>query len=160
MKAGRKPKATHLKVVTGNPGRRPLNKNEPKVAAGPPYPPAHLYAEAKTEWRRISKHLYAIGVLTVLDRAPFAAYCQAYGRWVRAERSLEKMAEEDPKTLGLAVSTSNGNLVQNPLVGTANKALELMLKAASELGMMSPGRSRIEVPDKAKATTPAAEFFA
>jgi len=28
--AGRKPKPTALKIIEGNPGKRPLNKNEPK----------------------------------------------------------------------------------------------------------------------------------
>ncbi len=30
---GRRPKATRLKVLTGNPGRRPLNANEPRPEA-------------------------------------------------------------------------------------------------------------------------------
>ncbi|MGH7717148.1 MAG: phage terminase small subunit P27 family, partial [Vulcanimicrobiaceae bacterium] len=28
--AGRKPKPTHLKLVAGNPGKRPPNENEPQ----------------------------------------------------------------------------------------------------------------------------------
>ena len=158
---GRKPKPTHLKVVTGNPGNRPLNEKEPQPASNRPLPPTHLNKEARTEWRRVAPLLHAIGVLTLLDRAALAVYCQAYGRWVRAEEALEKMAEKEPATQALMMKTKAGNLIQNPLVGTANKAMESLLRAAAELGMTPSVRSRIEVPDgrKAKASHPAAEFF-
>ena len=158
---GRKPKPSHLKLITGNPGRRPLNKSEPKVGRGLPQAPNHLCAEARVEWKRVAKLLHAIGVLTTLDRAAFAVYCQAYGRWVRAERALERMAEKEPSTQALLMKTKSGNLIQNPLVGTANKAMDVLLKAATELGMTPSVRSRIETPSSGspKNKHPAAEFF-
>ena len=82
---GRKPKPTHLKLVTGNPGKRALNENEPKPELSLPSPPPHLDDEAKVEWGRVSERLYALGCLAEIDRAALAAYCQAYSRWVRAE---------------------------------------------------------------------------
>ena len=156
---GRKPTPSHLKLIKGNPGNRPLNKSEPQPQSGLPQSPSHLCHEAKVEWRRVAKLLRAIGVLTTLDRAAFAVYCQAYGRWVRAELALERMAEKEPSTQALLMKTKSGNLIQNPLVGTANKAMDVLLKAASELGMTPSVRSRIEAPGKAKGETPAAEFF-
>jgi hypothetical protein len=36
--AGRRPKPTHLKVVTGNPGKRKLNDKEPTPAREIPSP--------------------------------------------------------------------------------------------------------------------------
>jgi len=33
---GRRPKPTRLKMLTGNPGKRPLNGNEPRPAAAVP----------------------------------------------------------------------------------------------------------------------------
>jgi P27 family predicted phage terminase small subunit len=130
---GRKPKPTVVKLVTGNPGRRPLNKREPKPKPGLPTPPGHLMAEAKTEWRRVAKYLHAMGLLTALDRAAVAVYCQAYGRWVRAELALEAMAEKEPATQALLMKTKSGNLIQNPLVGVANKAMDMMLKRLFEM---------------------------
>ncbi len=158
---GRKPTPTHLKLVRGNPGNRPVNKREPKPGGGRPQPPDHLLKEAKLEWRRVAKLLHAIGVLTTLDRAAFAVYCQAYGRWVRAERALEAMAVKEPATQALLMKTKSGNLIQNPLVGTANKAMDVLLKAATELGMTPSVRSRIETPNSGsqKNKHPAAEFF-
>src|SRR5215469_12484602 len=98
---GRRPRPTHLKLVTGNPGRRPLNDAEPRPATGLPAAPAELTADAKTEWQRVARRLHALGLLTTVDRAALAAYCQAWGRWRQAERALATMATLDPVTGGL-----------------------------------------------------------
>ena len=144
MPAGRKPKPTHLKLVTGNPGRRPLNVKEPKVKPQLVEPPPHLNASARQEWDRVAPGLFHTGVLSGVDRAALAAYCQAYARWVQAETAIQKMAEKDPLTGGLMIKTTNGNAVQNPLVGTANKAAADMVRYAAEFGMTPSARSRIE----------------
>ena len=88
---GRKPKPTAIKELEGNPGKRPLNDAEPKPAKKAPPCPKWLEPEAKKEWRRLSKQLEQIGVLTEVDQAAFASYCQAsealkssrtsHGRW-------------------------------------------------------------------------------
>ena len=52
-------------VVTGN--------NQLKT------PPKWLINDtAKKEWRRLAKQMEAIGILTEVDMAAFAGYCQAY----------------------------------------------------------------------------------
>ena len=51
MKPGTKPKPTHLKLVTGNPGKRTLNRKEAKAKAAIPAPPAHLTPDAVEEWK-------------------------------------------------------------------------------------------------------------
>jgi P27 family predicted phage terminase small subunit len=84
--------------------------------------------------------------LSKIDRAALAAYCQSYGRWVQAEQRLAEMAERDPITAGLMIKTSNGNVVQNPLVGAANRALHEMVRIATEFGM-TPS-SRMNMPAK------------
>ena len=155
---GPPPKPTHLKLVTGNPGRRPLNKNEPKPERKLSSPPDELYEDAKIEWRRVAKELHRLGLLTVIDRAALAAYCQAYGRWIVAERALAEVAKRDLLTHGLLIKTTNGNAIQNPLVGTANKAMLAMMRCASEFGMTPAARSRISSPQGADLTNPFAEF--
>ncbi|MGH7083545.1 MAG: phage terminase small subunit P27 family [Acetobacteraceae bacterium] len=158
---GRRPRPTHLKLITGNPGKRPLNPAEPKPAsAAPPAAPAELSEEAKTEWRRVARRLYGLGLLSGIDRAALAAYCQAYGRWRRAERALAEMARRDSVTGGLLVKTSNGNAIQNPLVGIANKAMADMVRYAAEFGMTPSARSRISAgPQEGGGADPAAKYF-
>ena len=73
---GRKPKPTRLKLIEGNPGRRPIRGDEPQPPASQPTCPAHLSPTAKAEWKRLAQSLNAIGLLTQVDRAALAAYCQ------------------------------------------------------------------------------------
>jgi len=157
---GRKPKPSHLRVVTGNPGKRPLNAREPQPAARLPECPPELTDDGKDEWGRISVELYNCGLLAGVDRAALGAYCQAYGRWVQAERALAKMAANDPLTGGLLIKTTNGNAIQNPLVGIANKAMADMVRYAVEFGMTPSARSRIEALAPIEASDPAAKYFA
>ena len=149
---GRKPKPTHLKIATGNPGRRPLNKDEPNPEQSTPTCPSHLDSSARTEWRRITKELSELNLLTEMDRSALAAYCQAYSRWVEAENGIKKS--------GLVVETTNGNVIQSPLVGIANTALDMMRKFLVEFGMTPSSRSRITVGGKKKSEDPAEAYFA
>ena len=50
--------------------------------------PKWLEPEAKKEWRRLAKQMEAIGILTEVDMAAFAGYCQAYARWKEAEEFI------------------------------------------------------------------------
>ena len=81
---GRKPKPTALKMLEGNPGGRPLNTKEPKPEKKAPRCPSWLEDEAKKEWKRMAKVLENMGLLTEMDMAAFAGYCQAYARWKEA----------------------------------------------------------------------------
>ena len=157
---GRKPKPTHLKVVTGTDRADRRNDAEPKPKRALPKPPVHLSLDAQEEWERVCKSLHNLGVMTDLDRAALAAYCQAYGRWVQAERALAKMAERDPVTSGLMIKTQQGNAIQNPLVGSANKAMADMVRYAAEFGMTPSARSRIRADgNETEQENPAAKYF-
>ena len=76
-----------------------------------------------------------MGVLTTIDRAALAAYCQAYARWVEAEQRLR----ETPPL----VKTPSGYVQQSPWLAIANKQLELMGRYMTELGMTPASRSRV-----------------
>jgi phage terminase small subunit len=77
---GRRPKPTRLKVLTGNPGKRPLNNNEPNPEAAMPDCPPELGPVAKQEWDRLAAQLGPLRMITHLDRAALASYCAAYAR--------------------------------------------------------------------------------
>ena len=145
MTAGRKPKPTMLKLVTGNPGKRTLPKAEAQVTSTLPSAPTFLSDEAMAEWGRVSQELYGARLLSDIDRAALAAYCQAYGRWVQAEKAIAAMAKNDQLAGALMIRATNGNAIQNPLVGTANKAAADMVRYAAEFGMTPSARNRIAV---------------
>jgi len=134
---GRKPKPTALKLMDGNPGKRRINGAEPKPPGGLPDCPEHLAPEAQAEWHRIAGSLNKIGLLTQVDRATMAAYCQCYARWVEAEQRLA----ETPMILRMP----SGYIQQSPWLTISNKALELMVKYMSELGLTPASRSRLAI---------------
>ena len=49
---GRKPKPTEAKKLAGNPGKRPLNQDEPKLPAASIEAPTHLDGEARVNYPR------------------------------------------------------------------------------------------------------------
>jgi len=132
---GRKPKPTALKQLEGNPGRRPLNLNEPKPVRSAPRCPDWLEAEAKREWRRASKQLESLGILTEIDMTAFAGYCQAYARWKEAEEFITKH--------GTIVKTPSGYWQQVPQVSIAQTYLKIMGRFCEQFGLTPSSRSRI-----------------
>lgn len=144
-----RPTPTALKLVKGNPGRRPISRREAKPAKKLPAAPAHLDPRARAEWDHIVPELWAAGLLTSVDGAVIAAYCTAYARWAEAEETLAKMRERDGVTGALLIKTKNGNVIQNPLVGTSNRAMLLMMRFAIEFGMTPSARANLEaVPNE------------
>lgn len=87
---GRKPVPTHLKAITGNAGKRPLNNEEPRPELNVPKCAIQLGPIARTEWDRLSTDLVTLRLLTNLDRAALAAYCGAYALWVEAMDAIQK----------------------------------------------------------------------
>lgn len=138
----RKKIPTKLHVIHGNPGRRPLPADEAHPDIEIPTKPAHITGPAATEWRRITHQLADLGLLTLIDRAALAGYCAAYGRWVEAEDKLKKT--------GMVIKTTNGNIVQNPLIGVCNRCLEIMHKFLTEFGMTPSSRAKAKTVDRKK----------
>jgi P27 family predicted phage terminase small subunit len=132
---GPSPKPTALKLLAGNPGKRPLNESEPTPPAGAPNCPRELSKEAKKEWKRIAPLLYDMGVLSTIDIAALAAYCECWSRWRDAERNIAKY--------GAVIKTPTGYPIQSPYVSIATKAIEQMRRFLSEFGMTPASRSRI-----------------
>lgn len=160
MTPGTKPKPTALKLIEGNKGKRSLPKKEAVIALCEPTPPPFLCDDAKVEWGRVCSALFAAGLMTELDRAALSAYCAAYGRWAQSERAINTMAGKDGINAALLIKTKEGNAIQNPLVGIANKARADVVRYAAEFGMTPSARSRVTAtPDDKKQEDKAARYF-
>ena len=147
MTRGPKPKPSTLKLIQGNPGKRPINKSEPKPKpVRRPRPPFDLDENAKREWRRVVRELDDVGLLSNLDLPVLTAYCVAYSRFRTANEALASVANKDPTFKGLLIKTKQGNWIQNPLVGLARRAADDMARLAAEFGMTPSARTRIHVP--------------
>ena len=117
MRRGTKPTPTHLRLLQGNPHRRPVNPIEPQPEQIPlPDPPEHFEGHARLEWERAGKVLRNQGMFTKADLKVFESYCVAYGHWRDAEEALARARAEDPVNYGLVIETSSGRTVENPLV--------------------------------------------
>ena len=137
---GPPPTPTRLKLLAGNPGKRPLNENEPQPLLSVPECPEHLGDDARSEWLRIVPELESLGLLSQIDRAALAAYCTAYGRWTEAERELQAN--------GLVFITPNGHQQASPYLSVANKALAQLRQFIQEFGLSPASRSRVHAQPK------------
>ena len=138
MKPGPPQKPTPLRLLEGNPSRRPLPLNEPKPRPlrRVPAPPEHLDEEGRREWRRLGSHLCKLGLLTDLDLTAFLAYCDTYERWLHYSREAKRAP---------LITTPNGHIQQSPFVGMANTAFKMMRSILGEFGLTPASRSRISV---------------
>ena len=134
---GPRPTPTALKLLRDNPGRRPLNKREPRPPAVIPTAPAHLDPVARAEWRRVVRPLAAAGLVTQVDRAALAVYCTAWSRWVDAEKKLVEFGS-------VLASPTKGFPLLSPYLTIANTAMAQMRSFLAEFGMTPASRSRIE----------------
>jgi len=132
---GRRPKPTRVNVLTGNPGKRPLNLTEPRPEPVIPDCPAELGPAGRAEWDRLCHQLGTLNLLTSLDRAALAAYCGAYALWAEATEAIQKY--------GAMVKSPSGYPIQSPYVSIANRQAEIMMRIAAEFGFTPASRSRI-----------------
>jgi P27 family predicted phage terminase small subunit len=91
----------------------------------------------------MSGELYAMRLLTPLDVAVFAAYCEAYATWRTAAEALSRMEAQDPLFRGLLVRGPDGNAAANPFVSIERRAARNMVRFAGEFGMVPSARARI-----------------
>jgi P27 family predicted phage terminase small subunit len=133
--AGRRPQPTKLRVLRGNPGKRPLPKAEPQPDRAMPEPPAHLGEIALQEWHALAPELHRIGVLTRVDGTALAAHCAAYELWVIARRHVESE--------GHVHAMENGRQLMSPWVQIGKDAASMMHKFLTEFGLTPASRSRI-----------------
>lgn len=147
---GPPPKPTKLRLLEGNPSKRPINRGEPQPDGGRVYCPRHIRGEARREWHRVAPELRALGLLTRIDHASLEAYCMCYARWWQAEGALQRH--------GLTYVTPSGQIKPRPEVTMANNALKLMKAFLIEFGLTPASRSRLSI-DKPEAEDPFAAFL-
>jgi P27 family predicted phage terminase small subunit len=138
-KRGPKPEPTALKLFKGNPGKRPLNENEPKPvsAVNSPAPPTWLGEVGQAKWRELAPQLYAVGCLTLLDYDGLASLCEAHDTFHAAMGIVEKE--------GMVAVSAKGGAYQHPAVGIKNAALQRIRQLGNDFGMTPSARSSLKV---------------
>ena len=139
-KRGAKPRPTHLKVLDGNPGKRPLNQNEPKPKPISPTPPSWLRPIAKTMWKHLAPQLESLGLLTIIDGYALECACESYATWVICEKFIIRNG------MTYEATTKSGTLIQKrPEVQISNSALLAFKSFAAEFGLTPSSRSGINI---------------
>ena len=134
---GPPPTPTNLKLLRGNPGKRKLSTNEPDPPPAIPTCPSHLDKVAKREWRRISKELFEMGIISKLDRAALGAYCDAYGRWAESAKQIQQY--------GMIFKSPSGYPMPSPYLQILHTALDQMRAFLTVFGLTPASRSRVKV---------------
>ena len=114
--------------------------NEPQPREGVPTRPHWLLPEAKREWMRLVPELERLGLLTLVDRAALAAYCQCWGRYVEAEKEISEH--------GTTFVTDKGYEGPRPAVGIASKMLEKLSLYMGKFGLSPADRVKLATTEK------------
>jgi len=143
MPRGRKAKPSVLKKLTGNPGKRKLNQLEPAFEVSIPDAPSHLDEIALTEWNLLTQELAAKQVITQVDKAILALYCETWSEWIMLGELLKDQA--------VMKTYPTGAEYLNLLIGARRSARQELKQYASELGITPSSRTKVKMIGKAAA---------
>ena len=137
---GRKSKPTGLKVIEGNPGKRPLNENEPKPKLGIPEMPEWIkpFDEAVKNWEHESVLLDEMGIMTKADAGILAARSFLFSQIV----DLTKDLKEEGTVLK---RDDNSEPKHNPKQKQLESVLREYRTLGSLLGLDPSSRSRLSI---------------
>lgn len=143
MTRGRKPKPSHLKLIDGNAGRRPMNTDEPEPTAPlADQAPGHLTPRQQEIYLEARKSA-PDGLLGNLDESIFIG-------WVVAV-DLYQQYNDDIGKYGRWVKRKNvDGPVVNPAIAQLNKQAKIMQSLAAELGFSPSARSRVKIDPHGK----------
>lgn len=142
---GRKPVPTSLKILRGNPGKRPLPENEPNPTAALPDPPEHLDETQRGYWFRFGEILLAAGVMTRLDAVCLEMLCNTYVGYCDA---AAKEAQGGPVWVKAAAPGEIPKFAYSPFWVVKNKAWAQLMQVLTEFGMSPSSRSKVTVTEK------------
>lgn len=138
-KMGRPPKPTAMKLLTGNPGRRPIAKGEVQPSADAPTCPEWLGEVGRAYWDDVMASMPA-GFITRVDGQILSLYCHA---WEVFHEARAVVKEE-----GATCQSEKGGAYQHPEVGRMNKAFEQACKLAAKYGFTPSDRVGLLFGDK------------
>ncbi len=149
---GPAPESRELRILKGNPGKRPLPPSAPQPRKLDKVPPAPTWLgkEAKREYRRLADVLHPIGLLTSADLPVFHTLCSMYGEMVEARREVEK----EGRTIVLHDQGGHPiKAVANPAVTIARNAAQQLRMLAAEFGLTPNARGRMQMSIDADPVT-------
>ena len=158
------PKPPALRVLEGNAGKRALDLSagvNPTIRI--PDAPRHLGVEARKEWKRITPLLEELGLISGLDRAALALYCQAAGRLAELETAFNgqvaRLVDEgsdyaDAVYKASYAVTPSGYAQQSVIVQLIGKHREQLNRYLMHFGLSPAARGRVQASNYVQPTLP------
>lgn len=148
--SGRKALPANVHLLQGNRSKKSAGElvEGLRPVVHVPDAPDHLTEGALQEWNRVIPLLETMGIIADLYRAPLAVYCQAWGRYVHAERKLAELGDDE-----LVSTTPSGYKQIGVWLQVSNRAAEQMKTFASEFGMTPSAINRVS------GATPQGDLF-
>ncbi len=140
MPGGRPPKPTSLKLLQGNPGKRPLPANEPKPPTGKAIAPRWLCGKGKAAWRRLAPMLSGMRVLSKADAEKLALGCDALGEYLELRETIQELGH-----IYETVTVTGSTVIRpRPEVAMAADAWKRASAILSEFGLSPSARARVQ----------------
>lgn len=133
---GPRPKPTRVKELEGNPGKRPLPRNEPRPQL-PVKRPRGMGRGQRAYWDQHAPELERLRILTGLDVPAMRLMAEHYTFALEAAEILGKE--------GLIVKGRDGTK-KNPAWQALRDATGMYLRLAAEFGMTPSARTRLQLP--------------
>jgi len=127
------------------------NRSGEPAASGVPNPPDWLTGESLAKWNELVPKLVGMGTIGDVDGDVVAAYCEAWGEFVKAKKYIDEHGE-------IAV-TDKGSVYQHPMVGIKNKAVERMGRLGAQFGWSASARTGLKIEAETKKDNGKSRFF-
>lgn len=143
-KRGPRPTPTKLKILRGNPGCRPLNKNEPEPPSDGIVMPPHLGELARAKWRELLPMLQGVKVMTRADVEALSRYCDTWEWWLATRAKLKAEGDTYP------ILNDKGEVkyvAQRPEVSIAHKLAVQLRQLEQDFGLNPSARTALHVEE-------------
>ena len=139
-KRGPRPEPTIIKMAKVNPGKRPLNKSEPKPPSDDINPPSWVTGVSLEKWEEVVPKLVGMGVMTNADIDTIARYCTMHEQFVKyleqVRRGLDVLVIRDEKGKVKYMQST-------PAATMMTKLAASMLRIEQEFGLTPSSRTGI-----------------
>ena len=152
-KRGPAPKPSVLKDARGKRGANLADNIKPDVAI--PECPNFVCETGRREWARITPYLMKLGLISHLDMAALALYCQTFGRYADLETGFEENIRRiqqkvscpytEAVQLAFIDVTPNGYKQVSALASTIRGLREECLRYLAQFGLSPSARTRVPI---------------
>ncbi|NBW14509.1 MAG: phage terminase small subunit P27 family [Caulobacteraceae bacterium] len=156
-KRGPKPEPTKLRLLRGNPSKKPDSPDEPQPPTDGVSMPPHLGEVAARRWGELLPMLQATRVMTRADVEALARYCDTWEWWLAVRAKLKAEGDTYP------ILNDGGEvkyIAQRPEVAIAHKLAQQLRQLESDFGLSPAARASLKVEPDAKAESAIDKFRA